>query len=241
MSRKRRTKELQHETTFVEERVKRIEAKTPGQRVYMDAIRDNDIVLCNGVWGSGKTLISISLAIEYLRAGRVKSIIVSRPAISACGEEQGHYPGSYQEKLEPFMLPLLEQMRMTASPAEIKKWIEDEKVRLMPISLLRGHNWNDVFVVIDEAANLTFEQFELILSRFGQNCKLVISGHFLQSDLPARKQGAFEDFFEILEGMNGVGLCHLTVDDIVRSPFIGEIMKRVQKFKEKDKEVPRYF
>ena len=239
MTLKRRKREIVESETFEQIRqaltpkkhYPKVKAKTEGQQRYIDSIRQNDITLCDGVFGTGKTFLSISLGIEYLREEKYDQIIISRPALSACGEDQGAYPGSYAEKLMPFMLPLLEEMRHTATTQEINKWIEEEKIRLMPIALLRGHNWNNSYVVIDEAANLTFDQMILILTRFGHNSRLVISGSFMQSDLPSYKQGAFEDFFEILQNMEGVGLCHLTKDDIVRSPFIAKILYRIEAFK----------
>lgn len=185
------------------------------------------------------TRISIGLGIEYLREEKYERIIISRPAVSACGEDQGAYPGSFQEKLAPFMIPLLDEMHHFATESEIKKWTEEKKLILMPLGLLRGHNWNDAYVAIDEAANVTFDQMLLILTRFGRNSKLVMSGSFMQSDLPINKQGAFEDFFEILDGIENIGLCYLGVDDIVRSPFIKQILQRVESFKNRNKNPPK--
>lgn len=210
---------------------KRVEAKTPGQQRYIDAIYNNDIVLCNGVWGSGKTHISIAIGIEYLRMGKVDKIIISRPAVSACGEEQGFYPGDYKDKIAPYLIPLQEEMKYYASNQEIKGWVEKGTISFMPIGLLRGQNWNRTFVVIDECANLTFNQVELILSRFGQNSKLVMSADFNQSDLPHYKRGGFRAFFEILDGMSGVGICHLGKEDVVRSDFVKEMLDRIALFR----------
>ena len=218
-----------------------VEPKSIGQQKYIDSIKNNEIVLCNGLWGTGKTHISIGLGIEYLRSGKYDQIVISRAAISACGEDQGAYPGSYQEKLMPFMLPLMEEMKHYATNQEIKKWLEEEKIRLVPIALLRGHNWNNSYVVIDEAANITFDQMVLILTRFGQNSKLIISGSFIQSDLPIYKQGAFEDFFTILKDIPGIGLCHLGKEDVVRSHFISIIMDRIEEFKKTDKIPIKYY
>lgn len=132
-------------------------------------------------------------------------------------------------------------MQKFATKVEIKRWIEQETIQMMPISLLRGQNWEYTVVVVDEVQNLTFDQIFLILTRLCEKSKLIMSGDFNQSDLPPKSQGGFEEFFTILEGMEGVGICHLTKDDIVRSKFVKEVIRRVDEYKEKEKDPVKYY
>lgn len=219
----------------------KIRAKTQGQQKYIDCIHDNIITLCDGEYGTGKTTLATALGIEYLREGKVEQLVISRPAVSACGEEQGYYPGGYAEKLEPFLIPVLDSMHQFAGANEIKEWINQKKIKMMPTSLLRGQNWNHTFTIIDECSNLTFEQLLLILTRVGKHSKLVLSGTTKVSDLPRHKQGAFEDFFDILQNIDGIGFAYLGVEDIIRSPLIAKIMKNVEEFRTKVEKVPKYF
>lgn len=139
------------------------------------------------------------------------------------------------------MLPILGEMENFATKGEIKRWIELETIQMMPIALLRGQNFNYCYVAIDEGQNLTFDQLFLILTRFGEKSKMVVSGDFNQSDLPPKSQGGFQSFFEILEGMNGVGMCHLTKDDIVRSKFVRELVDRVETYKKEIERPVKYY
>lgn len=210
---------------------KKVEAKTPGQQRYIDTIKNNIISLASSPAGCGKSYIAIGMAIEFLRSGKVEKIIVSRPAVSACGTDQGYYPGDESQKLHPFLLSLIAELEHFCTEVEINKMIANKQLITVPISLLRGHNWHNAFVMIDECANLTFREIELILNRIGGNCRVCLSGDFDQSDLPPHKKGGFRAFFDILKDMDGVGICHMDRSDIVRSEIIGRIQERIDEYK----------
>lgn len=232
MSRKRRTKELQHEHIEQEKFYRKVEAKTEGQQRYIDAIKNNSIVLAKGPAGCGKSYIAVGLAVEALRRGHVDKIVLSRPLVEACGEEVGLLPGTILDKVNPYMQHLYEALESFGSPTEIKGWLETEIVQVIPCAFLRGRTLKNAFVIIDESQNLTFDQIKLILTRIGPETSLILNADIKQTDLPLHKAGAFEDYIEILEGLPFVGICSMGKKDIVRSPYIAQIIDRIEAWEE---------
>lgn len=220
---------------FKDNKIKKIEAKTHGQKVYMDTIREKCITLAQGVAGTGKTLLSISISVEMLRENKIDKIILTRPIIEACGDEIGLLPGTAEEKIRPYLLPLLYELENCATKTEINTWLKNGTLEIVPVGHMRGRNFHRSFVIVDEAENLTFEQFKLIITRLGKETKAVFSGDLSQSDLTKYKIGAMSNFIEILEGLPYVGIVKLTKADIVRSKYLSEIIDRIEAWEEKNK------
>ncbi len=213
---------------------RRIEPKTENQQILWNIMKEKVITLVCGPAGSGKTLLASALAIEYLRKGEIKKIYISRPLVQACGEKMGELPGSMQEKIEPYLIPVMEALEMCASKQEVKHWLEDKTIEVIPCAFLRGRSLHDAFVIIEEAQNLTFEQIKLILTRIGQSSRLIIAGDIRQTDLNNYQKGAFSDYFDILKDLPFVGICKLGKKDILRSPFIAQIIEKIEEYEERE-------
>lgn len=213
---------------------KRIEPKTENQQILWDTIKDKSITLVCGPAGSGKTLLASALAIEYLRRNEIKKIYISRPLVQACGEKMGELPGSMQEKIEPYLIPVMEALEMCASKQEVKHWLEDKTIEVIPCAFLRGRSLHDAFVIIEEAQNLTFEQIKLILTRIGMSTRLVLAGDIRQTDLNRYQEGAFSTYFDILKDLPFVGICKLGKKDILRSPYIAQIIEKIEAYEERE-------
>ena len=158
------------------------------QNILIKTIHNNDIILLGGKAGSGKTHISVGMAAEYLERGLVDRIILSRPVVGA-EKEFGILPGSLDEKISPFLTPMLSEL---AYFLPIKKYIAEEKIIILPVSFMRGYTFKNSFVIIDECENLTYKQLKLILTRFGENSKMILNGDITQSDLDHRAEKDFE-------------------------------------------------
>lgn len=248
MSRKNRAIQLennghkQEEEPLVLGGKRELRAKTEGQQAYIDTIIKNIITLAIGPAGSGKTTLAVGLAIEALRKNKIDKIVISRPIIGAAGEELGSLPGSVLERVHPYMRPVLDEIKNYASKTEMERWIREETIEIIPLAIMRGLNFHNSYVVVDEAQNATFEQIQLVLTRLGKDSKIIISGDLSQSDLAYNKRGAIGEFMDLLEGLEGIGIVELTKADIVRNPFISKIIDRIDKYKEDlNGPPPRYF
>lgn len=241
MSRKKqhRVENIEVNSYANEREHKKLKAQTPGQQEYIDIIKRSTITLCDGPAGSGKTVCSTGVAIEALRRGQIDKIILSRPIIEACGEELGAIPGDVQEKVSPYLRPLMDAVRMFCLKEELAIWLAEKKIEIIPFAYMRGLTLSNSAIIIDEANNLTHDQIKLILTRLGKESFCVISGDFSQSDLPYFKQGALADYMDILEGLPFVGIKHLGKEDIVRSPFLAQILGKIEEWEAKNKQTPK--
>lgn len=201
--------------------------KTDGQKRYVESIVRNKLTLALGPAGTGKTRCSIGIGAGLLHKNKINSIVITRPAVEACFEKIGYSPGSINEKMSPFMIPLMDELLYYYHPSDIKDLQKQDKLKILSLSYARGLNFINTFVVVDEAQNCTFEQLKMLLTRIGEGTKMVISGDISQSDLPFKRQGSLTYLMEKLNGLDGVGVVKLTTDDIVRSGFVAEILKRL--------------
>jgi phosphate starvation-inducible protein PhoH and related proteins len=237
MSRKRLTKEAKNTEIDAEERVilkKEVRARTPNQQKLIDCINSNTITFSEGKPGSGKTHISVGMAIDYLRRGRVKKIVVSRPVVQA-GEDIGALPGDTLSKLNPFIMPLYDEMLYFISKSELQGWLNSGILEICPLAYMRGRTFNNSFIILDEAQNASHEQLKMFLTRIGRDSIIVVNGDSSQSDLPRFKTGALDFYMDILYGVQGVGLVKLELCDIVRNPIIQKILDREEEYYDKEK------
>jgi len=229
---RRKAIKLQQPPLQTEERQEhrnRIKAITPGQAELIRAIQDNELVLCDGPAGSGKTMVSIGVAVDYLVAGKFKKIIITRPTIE-CGNELGFLPGNQDEKLYNYLIPAFDCLSKFLSKSEIAEAKNSGKLETAPLQFMRGRTFDDTIVIADEMQNSSFDQMKMLITRLGKNCKIVVSGDIMQSDLKSREYGALEDFMKWLSDLAGIGIVHLKDTDIVRNPLIGKILKRIEEF-----------
>jgi phosphate starvation-inducible PhoH-like protein len=205
----------------------RLTAKSDNQKNFIKTIVDNDITLCQGLAGSGKTHIAIGMAIEWLLADKIGKIVVSRPVVEA-GEKLGYLPGTAEEKLHPYLIPILDEINNFISMADYARLKNENKIEIVPLGLMRGRNFHDCFIVADECQNATYEQIKMLITRIGFDSKMVLTGDAAQSDLYKNQKGGFVKMMDLLGDIDGVGLAFLEASDIVRNPIIGKILERLE-------------
>ncbi len=197
--------------------------RTEGQARYINAIRNNDLVFCIGPAGTGKTYLAVSLALSTMKSGYLKKIILARPAVEA-GERLGFLPGDIQAKVNPYLRPLYDALADMIEIGQVKKYIENELIEILPLAFMRGRTLNDSFIILDEAQNCTVKQMKTFLTRFGIRTKVVVTGDITQVDLPTGEKSGLIDVQERLKGVPGVDFVYLTRRDIVRHRLVRDIV-----------------
>ena len=207
---------------------KNIGPKTKGQREYVEAIRDYDIVFSIGPAGTGKTYLAMAMAVEALRNDKVRRIILTRPAIEA-GESLGFLPGDMEEKISPYLRPLYDALYDMVDTERIEKYLETGVIEVAPLAYMRGRTLNDAFIVLDEAQNCTAEQMKMFLTRLGFDSKAVITGDITQSDLPGGKPIGLLQAQELLKTIEGIRFIYFSGEDVVRHELVQKIIEAYQK------------
>ena len=210
----------------------RLKPRTENQKEYIRAVAENTITFCQGLAGSGKTHIAIGMALEYLLDDKVKKIIITRPVLEA-GEKIGYLPGSAEEKLHPYLLPILDEINHFITPSHYASLKTGNKVEIVPLGLMRGRNFHNAFIVADECQNASYDQLKMLITRTGQSSKMVLTGDIAQSDLSRHLQGGFQSMIEALENLKGIGYSKLESCDIVRNPIISDILMRLDNYERK--------
>ena len=203
-------------------RRKTLKAKTDNQSKYIEDMENSSVTFCSGPAGSGKTSVSVGLACQYLLAGKIEKIIITRPVVES-GRGLGHLPGTMLEKINPYLVPILEEMGMYLTEKEVKDYMDKNIIELCPLEYMRGRNFHQCFMVLDEAQNATFDQIKMFITRLGRNSKAVINGDLKQSDL-GNSSGGLITCMDRLEGIEGVNICELDYCDIVRSDIVARIL-----------------
>lgn len=206
-----------------------LKPRTANQKEYIRSVAENTITFCQGLAGSGKTHIAIGMALEYLLADKVDKIIITRPVIEA-GEKIGYLPGTAEEKLHPYLLPIIDEILHFVQPAFYNSLKMNNRIEVVPLGLMRGRNFHKCFIVADECQNASYEQLKMLLTRIGQNSKMVLTGDIGQSDLNRNVQGGFLTMIQNLANIDGVAISELTSSDIVRNPIIVNILSRLESY-----------
>jgi len=206
------------------EKAKKVQARTPGQQRYIDAIRQHDLVFCKGPAGCGKTYLAVAMAVNALRSEQVRRIVLVRPAVEA-GEKLGFLPGDMLAKVNPFLRPLLDAMNDMLNFEQVRLYMENDVVEIVPLAFMRGRTLNDTFIILDEAQNTTVTQMKMFLTRMGEGSKIVVTGDATQTDLPENVPSGFNDAMGRLRGIQGVTVVELKGEDIVRHRLVREIVK----------------
>ncbi len=201
-----------------------VRVRTPGQRDYVQAIRDHDIVFAVGPAGTGKTFLAVVMAMDYLKRQLVDRIVLVRPAVEA-GEQLGFLPGDLQEKINPYLRPLYDSLADIASAGRISKLMSSGVIEASPLAYMRGRTLNNAFVILDEAQNTTVGQMKMFLTRLGFHSKAVVTGDITQVDLADPAQSGLVHVREILQHTDGVGFVELGGEDIVRHPLVQKIVE----------------
>ncbi len=204
-----------------------IQARSHGQRFFVEAMRKQDVVFCIGPAGTGKTWLATAMAVSMLREGTVERIILTRPAVEA-GEALGFLPGDLKEKLLPYLRPLYDALNNMMEPEELQRHTDRGSIEIAPLAYMRGRTLNHAFIILDEAQNTTSDQMFMFLTRLGKESRCVVTGDVTQVDLPSNKRSGLTEAERILKGIPGVGFCHLTEEDVVRHPLVQKIIRAYQ-------------
>jgi len=205
-------------------RGKSIRIKTLGQRHYINAIKRNDLVFGIGPAGTGKTYLAVVMAVTALKNGRVKKIILTRPAVEA-GESLGFLPGDLKEKVDPYLRPLYDALHDVLGQEHTVRMIERGTIEIAPLAYMRGRTLDDAFVILDEAQNTTPAQMKMFLTRLGFGSKMVITGDITQVDLPRGVTSGLSVSQQILKEVKGISHIYLEQSDVVRHPLVQQIIK----------------
>ena len=206
---------------------KTIRAKTMGQRIYINAMKRNDLVFGIGPAGTGKTFLAVVYAAKQLRKGSVKRIVLTRPAVEA-GESLGFLPGDLKEKVDPYLRPLYDGLNTVLGREQTQRLIERGVIEIAPLAYMRGRTLDDAFVILDEAQNTTHAQMKKFLTRLGFGSKMVVTGDQTQIDLPKGVKSGLKEAVKKLSGVSGISIMKMDQSDVVRHPLVSKIINRYE-------------
>ncbi len=214
---------------------KPIKSRSKNQQELIDAFNSNDMVFAVGPAGTGKTYLSIALAVKALKEKTVKRIILSRPAVEA-GEKLGFLPGDMKEKIDPYLQPLYDALEDMIPAVKLQDMMEKHVIQIAPLAFMRGRTLNDAIVILDEAQNTTPAQIRMFLTRLGWNSKMIITGDMTQVDLPHNQISGLKEALSILSSTEGISVINLNQKDIVRHKLVTKIVTAYEAFDKKKSE-----
>ena len=206
-----------------------IKSRSENQQQLIDAYEKNDMVFAVGPAGTGKTYLSIALAVKALKEKAIKKIILSRPAVEA-GEKLGFLPGDMKDKIDPYLQPLYDALEDMIPAVKLQDMMEKHIIQIAPLAFMRGRTLSDAVVILDEAQNTTSQQIRMFLTRMGMNTKMIISGDLTQIALPREQRSGLKEALKILDGVEGIGVVKLGQKDIVRHKLVTRIVNAYDKY-----------
>lgn len=207
-----------------------VRPRTDGQARYVQAMRENDLTFCIGPAGTGKTYLAVGMAVGMLRGGQAKKIVLVRPAVEA-GERLGFLPGDLVAKIHPYLRPLLDALNDMLEPEQVKRYMENDIIEIVPLAYMRGRTLNQALIILDEGQNSTVPQMKMFLTRMGQGSKIIVTGDVTQTDLPKQTRSGLSDAIHRLEGLERIAVIYLGEKDIVRHPLVQAIVKAYEEDK----------
>lgn len=224
MTYKRKPKESVKEKNLPQ-KVKQVEGKTKNQRDYIRAILENDIIICTGPAGCGKSYIAAGISCDHLHRGDIDQIIITRPLVCA-GKDIGALPGELADKINPYLRPMQENMRFFLGQAYYGAYIMENKIRYEPLEMMRGSTFHNSYIILDEAQNCTAEQIKMFMTRIGENSKVLINGDLRQTDI--RNKSGLWQCMEKVKNVDGVSVVSLDNSDIQRHGIIARILTALE-------------
>ena len=206
-----------------------IKSRSENQQQLIDAYEKNDMVFAVGPAGTGKTYLSIALAVKALKEKAIKKIILSRPAVEA-GEKLGFLPGDMKDKIDPYLQPLYDALEDMIPAVKLQDMMEKHIIQIAPLAFMRGRTLSDAVVILDEAQNTTSQQIRMFLTRMGMNTKMIFTGDLTQIDLPREQRSGLKEALKILDGVEGIGVVKLGQKDIVRHKLVTRIVNAYDKY-----------
>jgi phosphate starvation-inducible PhoH-like protein len=203
---------------------KLLRPRTLRQKAYVEAMERHDLTVALGPAGTGKTFLATVLAVRMLTERKVERLILTRPAVEA-GERLGFLPGDLQQKVDPYLRPLYDALHTLLGQERTAALIEKNVIEVAPLAYMRGRTLADAFVILDEAQNTTTAQMRMVLTRLGENSRMVVTGDPTQVDLPAGVTSGLSEAAEVLEGVEGVAICRLLAGDVVRHPLVQRLVQ----------------
>ena len=206
-----------------------IKSRSENQQQLIEAYEKNDMIFAVGPAGTGKTYLSIALAVKALKEKTIKKIILSRPAVEA-GEKLGFLPGDMKDKIDPYLQPLYDALEDMIPAVKLQDMMEKHIIQIAPLAFMRGRTLSDAVVILDEAQNTTSQQIRMFLTRMGMNTKMIITGDLTQIDLPREQRSGLKEALRILDGVEGIGVVKLGQKDIVRHKLVTRIVNAYDKY-----------
>jgi phosphate starvation-inducible protein PhoH and related proteins len=201
-----------------------IKAKTTNQQKLVQQVKDNDLVFALGPAGTGKTYISVALAVRAMKNKQVRKIIITRPAVEA-GENLGFLPGDLKEKIDPYLRPIYDALNDMIPYEKLGYYMEREIIEIAPLAYMRGRTLNNAFILLDEAQNTTPMQMKMFLTRMGPDSKMIVTGDITQIDLPSKQNSGLKEAVRILKDVKGIGFVELNEKDVVRHRLVRDIIE----------------
>ncbi len=229
-------KDIFLETVFVSSGRKVITPKSINQKLYIDAIRNHDIVFGVGPAGTGKTYLAMAMAISFFMRGEIQRIVLVRPAVEA-GEKLGFLPGDLIEKVNPYLRPLYDALYDMLPFDKASRLIQKGVIEVAPLAFMRGRTLNEAFIILDEAQNTTSDQMKMFLTRLGYSSRAVITGDITQIDLPDASRSGLVEAVKILQGIEGIAFIFFNKKDVVRHPLVQRIIEAYERREQEKKEL----
>lgn len=228
-NKKEKTVSFEPDNVILSVRNSVIRARTPTQFEFYKKVKQSDITFAIGPAGTGKTYLAVAMAVAALKENAVTKIILSRPAVEA-GESLGFLPGDLNEKVDPYLRPLLDALNEMVTPEKLRVMIEKRVIEIVPLAYMRGRTLNNAFVILDEAQNSIAMQMKMFLTRLGRGSKMIITGDTTQIDLPSRATSGLVQIQKVLKNIDGISFVYFDKSDVVRHPLVAKIIDAYEVF-----------